>query len=147
MPKFLEAKLKREYGEKSTVPFKVMNSIGAMHGNKETAKGAAMEKKHEAKMKTAKASVEPMREMRIEIHRGPKNKVTGFTVHHHMMPTSASKSGAFMQTEQHSQPFGAHEHEAMMEHVDQHTAAQLGYGAKMAEGKAGAEDMGAEEQV
>ncbi len=48
MPKFLEEKLKKEYGAKSSVPYKVMNAIGAMHGNKETAKGAAMEKKHVA---------------------------------------------------------------------------------------------------
>lgn len=48
MPKFLEDKLKARYGAKSDVPYKIMNSIGAMHGNKETAKGAAMERKHEA---------------------------------------------------------------------------------------------------
>ena len=48
MPKFLEEKLKRKYGAKSAVPYKIMNSIGAMRGNKETAKGRAMEKKHEA---------------------------------------------------------------------------------------------------
>ena len=47
MPRFLEAKLKREYGAKSKVPYKVMNAIGAMHGNKETAKGAEMQVKHE----------------------------------------------------------------------------------------------------
>lgn len=46
MPKFLEDKLKKEYGAKSSIPYKVMNSIGAMRGNKETAKGAAMEHKH-----------------------------------------------------------------------------------------------------
>lgn len=46
MPKFLENKLKKEYGANSSVPYKVMNKIGAMKGNKETAKGAAMEKKH-----------------------------------------------------------------------------------------------------
>jgi hypothetical protein len=50
MPKFLETKLKSEYGAKSKVPYKVMNSIGAMKGNKETAKGAAMQAKHEAKL-------------------------------------------------------------------------------------------------
>ena len=49
MPKFLEAKLKKEYGSKSSVPYKVMNAIGAMKGNKETPKGAAMEAKHVAK--------------------------------------------------------------------------------------------------
>jgi hypothetical protein len=46
MPKFLEDKLKKEYGSDSNIPYKVMNSIGAMHGNKETAKGVAMEEKH-----------------------------------------------------------------------------------------------------
>lgn len=47
MPKFLENKLKQEYGADSSIPYKVMNSIGAMRGNKETAKGRAMEAKHE----------------------------------------------------------------------------------------------------
>ena len=47
MPKFLEDKLKKEYGKDSKIPYKVMNSIGAMRGSKETAKGRAMEKKHE----------------------------------------------------------------------------------------------------
>ena len=47
MPKFLEKKLKAEYGAKSSVPYKVMNAIGAMHGNKETAKGKAMQVKHD----------------------------------------------------------------------------------------------------
>lgn len=46
MPKFLEQRLKREYGKDSKIPYAVMNSIGAMHGNKETAKGEAMEAKH-----------------------------------------------------------------------------------------------------
>ena len=46
MPKFLEEKLKKRYGADSKIPFKIMNSIGAMRGNKETAKGRAMEKKH-----------------------------------------------------------------------------------------------------
>lgn len=50
MPKFLEEKLKNEYGANSDVPYKVMNSLGAMHGNKETAKGRAMEAKHEQDM-------------------------------------------------------------------------------------------------
>lgn len=56
MPKFLEDKLKAEYGADSKVPYKVMNSIGAMRGNKETAKGARMEAKHERDMKAGKAS-------------------------------------------------------------------------------------------
>jgi hypothetical protein len=51
MPKFLENKLRKQYGAKSKVPYKVMNAIGAMKGNKETAKGRAMAAKHAAKMK------------------------------------------------------------------------------------------------
>lgn len=47
MPKFLETKLKAEYGAKSSIPYKVMNKMGVMRGNKETAKGAAMDAKHE----------------------------------------------------------------------------------------------------
>jgi hypothetical protein len=47
MPKFLEDRLKKEYGAKSDVVYKVMNKLGAMRGNKETAKGRAMQAKHE----------------------------------------------------------------------------------------------------
>lgn len=54
-PKFLEKKLKKEYGAKSNVPYKVMNSIGAMKGNKETPKGATMEKMHKAKVRSQAA--------------------------------------------------------------------------------------------
>lgn len=46
MPAFLENKLKEEYGAKSDIPYKVMNSMGVMHGNKITSKGRAMESKH-----------------------------------------------------------------------------------------------------
>ena len=49
MPAFLEAKLKKEYGADSSTPYKVMNSIGAMHGSKTTAKGRAMQAKHDVK--------------------------------------------------------------------------------------------------
>ena len=52
MPKFLEDKLKKRYGKKSKIPYKILNSIGAMRGNKETAKGRAMDRKHAAKMGT-----------------------------------------------------------------------------------------------
>lgn len=51
MPKFLEKRLKKAYGSNSDIPYKVMNKIGAMRGNKETAKGRAMEKKHASDMK------------------------------------------------------------------------------------------------
>ena len=48
-PKFLERKLKEEYGQKSDIPYKVMNKLGVMKGNKETAKGRREEKKHNRK--------------------------------------------------------------------------------------------------
>ena len=51
MPKFLEDKLKKEYGAKSKIPFMVMNKLGAMRGNKITAKGRAMERKHDKHLK------------------------------------------------------------------------------------------------
>lgn len=47
MPRFLEQKLKKEYGKDSDIPYKIMNKEGYMRGNKETKKGKAMEKKHE----------------------------------------------------------------------------------------------------
>lgn len=46
MPKFLEAKLKREYPGNPGAVYGTMNKIGAMRGNKETALGRAMERKH-----------------------------------------------------------------------------------------------------
>lgn len=46
MPKFLENKLKKEYGADSSVPYKIMNKMGVMKGSKETAKGRAMAEKH-----------------------------------------------------------------------------------------------------
>ena len=51
MPAFLEKKLKEEYGAKSDIPYKVMNKMGVMHGNKITKKGEEMEKKHIVKRK------------------------------------------------------------------------------------------------
>lgn len=53
MPAFLEKKLKKEYGADSKIPYKVMNSSGAMKGNKETAKGKTMDRKHRAKLNKA----------------------------------------------------------------------------------------------
>lgn len=47
MPRFLEQKLKKEYGEKSDIPYKVMNKLGYMKGNKETKKGKVAQRKHE----------------------------------------------------------------------------------------------------
>ena len=54
MPAFLESKLIREYGDKATA-FKVMNSIGAVRGNKITPKGRAMQAKHDRDMKRKKS--------------------------------------------------------------------------------------------
>jgi len=48
MPKFLEKKLKKEYGSDSDIPYKVMNRMGVMRGSKITAKGREMEKKHKS---------------------------------------------------------------------------------------------------
>jgi hypothetical protein len=115
MPKFIEQRLRAEYGNNPHAIYGTMNKIGAMRGNKETAKGKAMEEKHEAKMPKMH-----MREMRIEVHRGPKHEVTGYTVHHHMMPKASGKSGAFMEHETHQHPFSAGDHEAMMDHVNSH---------------------------
>lgn len=51
-PKFLETRLKKEYGADSDIPYKVMNAKGFMHGNKETKKGERAEEKHEKKGRT-----------------------------------------------------------------------------------------------
>ena len=45
MPKRLEAKLKKEYPNEPAAPYKIMNKLGLMKGNKETAKGKAMDRK------------------------------------------------------------------------------------------------------
>lgn len=58
MPKFLEEKLRKEYGYGKEADRKIygtMNKLGAMRGNKETAKGRAMTAKHNRDVK-AKAS-------------------------------------------------------------------------------------------
>lgn len=81
-------------------------------------------KKGSAAMK--KAAAGHLREMRIEVHHGPQKEVTGYTVHHHMMPKAASKSGAFMEHESHTHPFSADEHGEMMEHVQTHLASMTG---------------------
>ena len=50
MPKFLEDKLRKEYGNNPHAIFGTMNKIGAMRGNKITAKGRRMEAKHQRKV-------------------------------------------------------------------------------------------------
>lgn len=52
MPKFLERELKKEYGASSDIPYKIMNKMGVMHGNKITEKGRAMEKQHDKHKRT-----------------------------------------------------------------------------------------------
>lgn len=61
MPAFLEKKLKAEARKKgmsgkraARYVYGAMNDMGAMKGNKETAKGARMQKKHNAKAKRGK---------------------------------------------------------------------------------------------
>jgi hypothetical protein len=66
MPKFLEDKLRAEYGNNPSAIYGTMNKIGAMHGNKETAKGRQMDVKHAKDM--AHASVHPGRNLRGFIH-------------------------------------------------------------------------------
>lgn len=46
MPKFLEAKLRAEYGNNPRAIYGTLNRLGAMRGNKETAKGKAMQAAH-----------------------------------------------------------------------------------------------------
>ena len=49
MPKFLEEKLRKEYGDNKHAIYGTMNKLGYMKGSKETKKGRAAEKNHEAK--------------------------------------------------------------------------------------------------
>ncbi len=49
MPRRLEQKLKKEYPNNPHAVYGTLNKIGAMKGNKETAKGKAIEKKLEKK--------------------------------------------------------------------------------------------------
>ena len=77
MPKFLESKLQAEYGSNSATPYKVMNNIGVMHGNKETPKGARMQAKHDAKVGSARkapaaASGHPHRNLGAYLHPAKK---------------------------------------------------------------------------
>ena len=59
MPKFLENRLKAEAARKgfkgkraAKYVYGAMNNMGAMRGNRETAKGAAMARKHKRDMKS-----------------------------------------------------------------------------------------------
>ena len=50
MPAFLEAKLRKEYGDNPRAIYGTMNKSGAMRGNKITKKGKRMQAKHDRKM-------------------------------------------------------------------------------------------------
>jgi hypothetical protein len=86
MPKFLEKKLRAEYGDNPHAIYGTMNKLGAMRGNKITAKGREMEKKHEAKMTKA-----PFHHTEITHHDDGSH-----TVEHIPHMKVAGKSGAFM---------------------------------------------------
>ena len=57
MPRFLEEKLREEYGDNPHAIYGTMNKIGAMRGNKTTEKGRAMERKHARDMKRKRSTV------------------------------------------------------------------------------------------
>jgi len=50
VPKFLEEKLRKEYGNNPHAIYGTMNKIGAMRGSKITPKGRRMEAKHRSDM-------------------------------------------------------------------------------------------------
>lgn len=52
MPRFLEEKLKKEYGNDKHAIYGTMNKLGFMHGNKETKKGKRAESAHEKALKS-----------------------------------------------------------------------------------------------
>lgn len=47
MPRSLENKLKKEYPNKPSAVYGTLNMLGYMKGNKETAKGRALDKKQD----------------------------------------------------------------------------------------------------
>ena len=55
MPKFIEAKLKAEYGNNPRAVFGTLNKLGYMRGSKETAKGKAAQAKHNRDVRKGKA--------------------------------------------------------------------------------------------
>lgn len=63
-----------------------------------------------------------LREMRIEVHRDAAGKITGHTVNHeYERPKQKTSSPAFYEERpKASHPFGAGEHEAMIDHIDEH---------------------------
>lgn len=79
MPKFLEDKLKAAAAKQGMTGrradryvFGAMNNMGAMKGSKETPKGAAMERKHEAKLRGEKHEYDSRRPKRPVVSRYAK---------------------------------------------------------------------------
>lgn len=77
MPKFLEKALKTEYPGNDHAVYGTMNAIGAMHGNKTTAKGERMQAKHDAKVGSARkapaaSSGHPHKNLGAYLHKAKK---------------------------------------------------------------------------
>lgn len=70
MPRFLEQKLQRKYPNNPRAVYGTLNDIGAMCGNKETPKGAAMQATHDATKgrKSAAAGQHPNRNLGKFLH-------------------------------------------------------------------------------
>jgi hypothetical protein len=77
MPKFLEAKLKKEYPGNDHAVYGTMNAIGAMHGNKTTAKGDEMEAKHNAKEEASEPPAVRKAKKRIQARKYVKGHMRG----------------------------------------------------------------------
>lgn len=130
MPKFLEDKLRAEYGNNKHAIYGTMNKIGAMHGNKETAKGREMERKHENDMKK------------------PKYHSTTITHHHdgshtveHHPHMKAGKSGAFMERGE-SKSYSAEDGHSMVAKLSQN----LGIESPETEEAEGSDNMKADHE-
>lgn len=54
MPLFLENKLKAQYPNNPGAVYGTLNKLGMMHGNKVTAKGKAIQAKHDRKLAAGK---------------------------------------------------------------------------------------------
>lgn len=101
-----------------------LKQMQEMEGTPSTMKkGGHVKKTGLIKMHKGETVIPAIRSMRIQIHRGPKKEVPGFTVHHEGMP-EATKSAAFLKDTHQSHPFSADQHEQMLDHIDQHLAGQ-----------------------
>jgi hypothetical protein len=68
MPRFLEDKLKAEYPNNPRAVYGTLNALGAMHGNKETAKGRRMDAKHAKDMARPTRSGHPHKNLGTYLH-------------------------------------------------------------------------------